>query len=155
MTENSWTSSSVSSLSILGWIPSSPINLCLSKGHNITLYTNHSLPHYESFILLISVFQLRGWMPWGQLVLLLKTEAKQALTTSAFSPSSVTVLLSESKKGWGLLNNKLIIVIFYEVLEREHVKMVRFIMPVTQISKLWERMCFLLSKFTQQVTDDT
>lgn len=40
------------------------------------------------------------WVPGEQLVLLLKTEAKKALNTSAFTSSFVTVFPPTSNKGW-------------------------------------------------------
>lgn len=48
--------------------------------------TDHFPVDYGGFILFpVSIFQLRGLIPEEQLISVLKTEAKKALNTSAFS----------------------------------------------------------------------
>jgi len=89
MMESGLVRTSTSSLSTLGWIPSGPMGLCVSK------WCSRSLT-ISSWIIRASLYSLPlssssgGWIPQEKLVLLLETEAKKALSTLAF-PSSLSL----------------------------------------------------------------
>uniref|UniRef100_A0A8D0FQQ4 Uncharacterized protein n=1 Tax=Strix occidentalis caurina TaxID=311401 RepID=A0A8D0FQQ4_STROC len=77
--------------SLTGSSPATPPQACSAAGGCCEPSTGPSTePCLNSY---------RGWVPRGQLILLLKTEAKKALSTSAFSSSSrAQFLLCLSKK---------------------------------------------------------
>lgn len=77
---------------------------------------SHHFPFdYGGFILLlVPVFQLRGLVPREQLVLLVKTEAKKALSTSVFSSSFVTVFPSHIQERMEILLNIPVADVFIE-----------------------------------------
>lgn len=77
MMEGVLVSSSTSSLSLLGWIPSSPLRSRLSEQLSRSL-TNFSLIERGSILLLVPVYQLTGLVALI-ITVLLKAEAKQAL----------------------------------------------------------------------------
>lgn len=88
-----------SSLNPCGWIPSSPMDLGLSEWHSMSLTV--SLLYGAPFCSLSQSSSSGDWVPWGQLVLLLKAEGKKALSTSAFSSPFATVFPSASNKAQG------------------------------------------------------